>query len=249
VVRRASAARQCVPPGEEGTESQVGLAGGYGLALESEYEGVRRTVSENGERAIFETHEGSSLPFGIYLRDVARGETVLLPASNYMTASKDASRVFFLKGSGRDLEVFEVTSGASEPLAGKTVDLTVDPHAGEAADVTAVLGASDDGSYVYFATGGALTPNATHGECAAQKRIRICEQKRRVQRVCAPRWCDEPGRGWLDVLGKRRAQRVAAYRARTSDPHRSGLRRYPPSERCRALALPDLPDLDSELDV
>jgi hypothetical protein len=160
------------PPGEnpEGVNSAVGLAGGYSNPGGSQTEGVRRTVSENGERVIFATDEGTAKPGGLYLRDVAKGETVLLPGSHgshYMTASKDTSRVFFRNGG--NLEVFEVTSGASEPLAGRATDLTVDPHAGESADVIAVLGASDDGSYVYFAAGGALTPNAVPGTCQGEE--------------------------------------------------------------------------------
>ncbi len=87
-----------------------------------------------------------------------------------MTASSDASRVFFLddaglttqpSASGEDLYEYDLAKPAGERLT----DLTAD--AGESADVQAVLGASDDGSYVYFAAAGALTPNATAnpGEC------------------------------------------------------------------------------------
>ena len=145
-----------LPGADEGFGGYVWLAGGDHTAPDSDLEGagVRHAVSENGERVIFA--DGVSL----WMRDVATSETVLIDAEGlYMTASSDASKVFFLNG--ENLEVFEVASGAGEPLAGKVTDLTVDPHAGESAGVTNVLGASDDGSYVYFAAAGALAANAT----------------------------------------------------------------------------------------
>ena len=39
-------------------------------------------------------------------------------------------------------------------------DLTIDRHAGEAAEVVQVIASSEDGSYVYFAAAGALTEGA-----------------------------------------------------------------------------------------
>jgi hypothetical protein len=158
------------PKGEENGEGDAELAGAMQSGvIDTEKQGTRRAISEDGQRVIW-VKVGEDAPAGIYLRDVAKGETVRFAgASSYMTASKDASRVYFLSGIGvGDLEVFEITSGPGEPLAGKTVDLTVDPHAGESAGVVAVLGASDDGSYVYFAAHGALTPDAVPavpGEC------------------------------------------------------------------------------------
>ena len=136
---------------------QFELAGGqYGVSANEE-PGARRAISEDGERVI-SAGEGAHRG-GIYMSDVATGETVTIATGgNYMTASGDASKVFFI--SDGDLDVFEVTSGEGEPLAGKVTDLTVDPHEGEEAGVVGVLGASDDGSYVYFAAGGALTPGA-----------------------------------------------------------------------------------------
>jgi hypothetical protein len=147
------------------------LAGDFEYAHLNEEPGGRRAISEDGERVIT-TCPGA----GIDITDVATSETVEIGgADTYMTASSDASKVFFKSGGeleGGDLDMFEVTSGEGEPLAGKVVDLTVDPHAGEEADVVGVLGASDDGSYVYFAAGGALAPGAVpavpgrEGTCA-----------------------------------------------------------------------------------
>ncbi len=148
------------PPGEEDTESPVATAGVERSAPEVERGGARRAVSEDGERVLFKLFNGGPL----YLRDFARGETIKInEGPTYFTANTDDSRVFYK--SGEDLYEFQLTSGPGEPLAGRAVDLSVDPHAGESADVVAVLGASNDGSYVYFAAGGALTPNAAPGTC------------------------------------------------------------------------------------
>jgi hypothetical protein len=135
------------PAGEEGT-GEIALAGGpY----------ARHAVSDDGERVLF-----NGAPGGLYLRDVGRSETVKIGAGEYGTANSDLSRVFFLNMNGGNLDMFELTSGEGEPLAGKVTDLTEEVRTpGESADVRAVLGASNDGSYVYFAAGGALTPNAT----------------------------------------------------------------------------------------
>jgi hypothetical protein len=140
-----------VLPGET-TGTHASLAGGILDSENNERDGASRAISENGERVIFLGENG------IDMRDVGRSETVLIGTGFYMTASRDASKVFFLEDG--NLKVFEVVSGGREPLAGKVTDLTVDPHAGEDADVVTVLGASDDGSYVYFAAGGGLTPGA-----------------------------------------------------------------------------------------
>ncbi len=55
----------------------------------------------------------------------------------------------------RDLYVFEA-NGGSGPLAGKLIDLTADHNVGEHADVLGVMGASEDGTSVYFVANGAL---------------------------------------------------------------------------------------------
>ena len=139
---------------------------------------VRHAISDDGSRVVW---EGAG---GLYLRDVARGETVQVDAaeeglpetsgtSHYRTASRDDSRVFFTSGrrltagstSDSELEdryVFEVTSGAGEPLAGKVRDLTA-MDGGEDASVQGVIGASEDGSYVYFVAGGLLGDARAHG--------------------------------------------------------------------------------------
>ncbi len=150
----------------------------------SAYGDVRHTVSNDGSRIVWSEDRKKS-GGELYLRDMVRGETVRVDAtqgapepaggieSRYWTANGEGSRVFFTsperltasstEGGSGDLYVFEVTSGAGEPLAGRLVDLTVDPHAGETASVQGVIGASEDGSYVYFVAGGALGGAAVNG--------------------------------------------------------------------------------------
>ena len=139
---------------------------------------VRHAISDDGSRVVWTAGDGNK-----YLRDMARKETVEIDAAQeglpetgggapYATASSDDSRVFFTSGehltanstlnSREDLYVFEVTSGASEPLAGRVTDLSP-AHAGEGAGVQGVIGASEDGSYVYFVAGALLGDAAEHG--------------------------------------------------------------------------------------
>ncbi len=142
---------------------------------------VKHAISDDGSRIVWEK-EGSGR---YYLRDMVKGETVAIDAAQgapepvsrsqqYWTADGEGSRVFFTSSGrltanstasagGGDLYVFEVTSGEGEPLAGRLTDLTVDGNAGESAGVHGVIGASEDGSYVYFVASGVLGDGAEHG--------------------------------------------------------------------------------------
>jgi hypothetical protein len=174
------------PTGETPPGDEVQLAG-YPLYEAGESAYARRAVSEDGERVVFLSRAGTgSGPAALYLRDVGTEETFRLdlpeagaPGASsgtlkFMTASTDASRIFFLDGAGlttqpsapgEDLYEYAPANPAGERLT----DLSADPK--ESADVQEVLGTSDDGSYVYFAAGGALTPNAAAdpGECPRAK--------------------------------------------------------------------------------
>lgn len=151
---------------------------------------VRHAISNDGLRLVLEVNGH------LYLRDMksgAGGETVQVDAAQgapepasagsvYQTASSDDSRIFFTSserltgnstasGGEEDLYVFELTSGAGEPLAGKLTDLTVDANPGESASVQGeVIGASEDGSSVYFVADGVLGDgverDARPGTCA-----------------------------------------------------------------------------------
>ena len=105
----------------------------------------------------------------------------------FAAANSDDSKVFFTDTQrltpeskatelAPDLYVAELSGGeaAAEPLVLKLTDLTPAGNAGESADVPAdgrrnggggVLGASEDGSYVYFTASGALAPGATRATC------------------------------------------------------------------------------------
>lgn len=151
--------------------------------------GGRREVSDNGERVVMEgPHSGDS---HLYVREVANKATVQLDLpepgcaacgsghARYQTASSDGSRIFFVSyerltedstASGRKSDLYEYDLNA--PVGERLTDLTVDPNAGESADVQMVLGASEDGSYIYFTAGGALAPGATpDGGCTHSGRV------------------------------------------------------------------------------
>ena len=123
-------------------------------------------ISVNGQRVVLQSNE--EVNRHLYLRDTN------LPSSNdpnaqtnieigvgiFDTASADDSRVFFsgyLSGylSG---DLFEYDLNAE--VGHRLTDLT------EGAGVSQVLGASEDGSYVYFTSPGVLTPSAHSTSCS-----------------------------------------------------------------------------------
>jgi hypothetical protein len=149
--------------------------------------GAQHAISADGGRVIVE--DG-----GLDLLEVGSGEMVQLDAAElgcatcgtgggeFENASSDDSRIFFLDG--ERLTVSSAAVRAASPaeslldlyeceiveVAGKhrcsLSDLTPPTlPGGEPADVAAVLGVSRDGSYVYFAAGGALAPGAVPDAC------------------------------------------------------------------------------------
>jgi WD40-like Beta Propeller Repeat len=130
---------------------------------------ARHAVSSDGSRVIF-TGESEGLK-GLLTRDMVKGKTVLIAGGGeFMMASSDGSRIFFLgdehltpESSASGLDLYEYDLNA--PFGSRLTDLTVDKHANEVANATQVVGASEDGSYVYFTASGALAPGARHGEC------------------------------------------------------------------------------------
>ncbi len=112
--------------------------------------GVRRGISNDGSRVVWES--GGVL----FLRDMVSGETVqVAEGASFQIGDGEESRLFFT--SGGSLDVFEVTSGSGEPLAGETRKLAESGVEGE------VLGAGEDGSYVYFVDSGVLGDGAERG--------------------------------------------------------------------------------------
>ncbi len=144
-------------------------------------------ISDDGSRVVFAgTSEGRE---GLLSRDTATGETVQLDAVGagctsgcaggggvFQGASNDGSRVFFtdehrlssdsggtIEKGGKpeeDLYVCEVTG---EMPACDLRDLTPLGASEEHAGVVGVLGASEDGSYVYFVANGILSGEELNG--------------------------------------------------------------------------------------
>jgi hypothetical protein len=151
--------------------------GGFGGQI------VRGAVSGDGSRVVW-----SELGGHLYVRDVARGETVQLDAvapeasgangvnPAFQLASVDGSRVLFtdtqrLTTDSRagthqpDLYACEITVTEAH-LACVLSDLTAGAEAGDVKGVA--LGASDDASTVYFAANAQLASGAVHGSCEGE---------------------------------------------------------------------------------
>jgi hypothetical protein len=131
---------------------------------------VRHAISNDGSRVFFtggESVGGESNKSTLYMRDLTRKETIEIGGAGavFEDANAEGSRVFFTEGRHEehgavirgDLYVFEVTSGASEPATGRVTPLST------GAEVQGVIGASEDGSYVYFVANGVLGDGAAHG--------------------------------------------------------------------------------------
>lgn len=144
-----------LPEGEGGTPVRGELGAGPG--------DMRRAISQDGSRIVWSTPDRR-----LYMRDTERGETIRLDASASETSSTfqignaDDSRVFFTE------EIYPEPTKLYEceivEVAGK---LTCNRHevAGEVAGDD-VLGASEDGTDIYFAASGALASGATPGSCS-----------------------------------------------------------------------------------
>jgi hypothetical protein len=158
-------------PGEEEGNGELQLA----------YGNKRHVMSDDGERVILENGQGQG--GALYLRDIAKSETILLNATEpgcgtcsgsgenvqYMTASSEGSRIFFIDGSkltsnssGESTALYECEVVEVEgKLRCDLSDLT--PGTGGGGNVRMVLGASENGSYVYFVSEGALAAGAKSG--------------------------------------------------------------------------------------
>jgi hypothetical protein len=146
---------------------------------------VRHAISDDGTRVVWSSE--SSGVRHLYLRDTARHATIQLDtvkggpgtgavAARYQTASSGGSRVFFLDAQrltedsggsdfeeGGDLYECRVIKVARR-LSCALTDLTPLSF-GQRANVEGVLGASEDGSYVYFVANNLLAPGGVRGAC------------------------------------------------------------------------------------
>jgi hypothetical protein len=141
-------------------------------------------ISTNGSRIVW---NGAG---GLYLRELAHGgapaqtyeiaepNTGVVPEGEakprFQTASVDGSKVFFTdlqrltanaaspKGKEESLYVFE----PEKPLGQRVTDLTPQPAGGEPVGVQGnVLGASEDGAFVYFVADGVYGDATEPGDC------------------------------------------------------------------------------------
>jgi hypothetical protein len=144
---------------------------------------TRHALSADGSRVVFENVVENGKEPHLYMRDMVKQKTVQLdlvqPGAKggqgqpeFQIASNDGSRVFFIDYSRlttdstsdpnnklQDLYEFDVGTG-------KLKDISVPVNHGEHAAVQGVVqGASEDGSYVYFAADGVLAPGATPAHC------------------------------------------------------------------------------------
>ncbi len=151
---------------------------------------TRHLLSSDGSRVFFETEASAEGEhgLGLYMRNTVTEQTVQidtpapgvsLPPDNrgeFEIASANGSEVFFLdeqpltpdsklqpqeigsESDVRDLYVYDTETGS-------LTDLSVDPNAGELANVQSqVMGASEDGSIVYFVATGKLAEGAESGK-------------------------------------------------------------------------------------
>jgi hypothetical protein len=147
---------------------------------------TRHAIADDGSRVIFQDRsEGSE---GLFMRDVTEGVTVRLDAvqpgasgagsvePEFQMASSDGSRIFFTDGEQltKDSNAQHGEADLYECLivqvAGKSTceltDLTTGHDPGETADVQELmLGASEDGSYIYYVADGVLASGASPGDC------------------------------------------------------------------------------------
>jgi hypothetical protein len=165
----------------EWTDGELKLVGSGGVGSSAGL--LRHVISDDGSRVFINgSYEGVE---GLLMRDTVTGGTVRLdepqgagvpPAApghaGFEAASADGSRVFFtseqpLVEGVSEPALYEYDANA--PVGSRLTDLSKDENAGEAAGVSAVVGESEDGSYVYFAATGALASGASPAGCGAEQ--------------------------------------------------------------------------------
>jgi hypothetical protein len=140
---------------------------------------LEHVISNDGSR-IFWTDKTTG---DLYVREndtQPDASTVLVAEeAQFRTASSDGSNVFFT-------DEKQLTNGSTAAVGapdlyeydlqdGVLTDLSVDSNSGEHANVIGVLGASEDGSYVYFVAGGVLAENENAEKERALPHTNPCE--------------------------------------------------------------------------
>jgi hypothetical protein len=149
---------------------------------EDDYHPIALYVRENGTRPQSPVVNGECIALDdactVQLdlaRPGAEGES---GGGLFRSASSDGSKVFFTDenrltvgstAAAGEPDLYEYDVNPETGRAGTLVDLTVDEHAGEHANVQGVMGTSEDGSYIYFVADGVLSTgkNAEAREPAA----------------------------------------------------------------------------------
>jgi hypothetical protein len=179
-----------LPNGETATTGT-----GIGAPRVTAFEGARRAISQDGSRVVWAQKESQGSLGGfqrLYQTEFAGGAVkstqidepneeaglaapTLRPAAVYGISSVTGNRVFFTddqrlttaasteKEASGDLYVYE----PGKPVGERLTDLSPPLNAGDSAAVeSGVIGASEDGSYVYFVANGVLADGTTRGSCA-----------------------------------------------------------------------------------
>jgi hypothetical protein len=164
-------------PAEE-TGPEVGFGTGTGER------NFRHAVSSDGSR-VFWTNTAEQAH--LYMRDVTGNQTVQLNVPfkalseeeaeleemHFQIASSDGSRVFFTDTAPltKDSSLHQTVAASPADLyefdtkSGVLTDLTAASSGGPAEVQGTVMGASEDGSYVYYVANGVLAPGAQAGNC------------------------------------------------------------------------------------
>jgi DNA-binding beta-propeller fold protein YncE len=146
-----------------------------------------------GEHHLYATDTQGETPTTIQLDEPEKGtKPEGSPEAIFQTASTDGSMVFFTdtqrltadsrahrgKAIKPDLYVYELESHTVRDLTAEGINqesFTLDGESGAVAGLAqpapagGVIGASEDGSYVYFVANGALAPGAKPGDCEVWK--------------------------------------------------------------------------------
>jgi hypothetical protein len=139
-------------------ENEGGAPAGHPSLGATNYD-VRNAISSNGARVVWSgSDEGGERH--LYLRDAGLNETIrldvgLLGTPRFQIASKDDSTIFFTD----EGTLYECRVGV---VAGK-LNCELSPVAEEMQGT--VLGASEDGAWIYFVSNSVLASGATQGNC------------------------------------------------------------------------------------
>ncbi len=161
--------------------------------------GQEHMISSDGTRAVWHSRRELYLTEGIGSLLI---HTVPLGESEFLTASSDDTRVFFI-GSGGDLHEYDVQA----PEGQHETDLTANPLSAGGGGVQGVLGASEDGTYIYFVASSRLTPGASEGNCCNlymlhyDSKADLWEEPRLIAVLSGADAND-----WIDGVGQRTAR-------------------------------------------